>query len=95
MGHSISEPIQMGQEAFKSVVKSHYKGVCAVIFFYSIEKLETFEKLGQWVREVKDNVNDETVFFLVGTKLDLEDVRKVSKEEGESYSKAIKASLFQ
>lgn len=44
----------MGQEAFKSVVKSHYKGVAAVIFFYSIEKHETFSKLGMWVREVKD-----------------------------------------
>jgi GTPase SAR1 family protein len=48
----------MGQEAFKSVVKSHYKGVSAVLFFYSIEKYETFEKLGMWVREVKDYVNE-------------------------------------
>lgn len=47
----------MGQEAFKSVVKSHYKGVAAVIFFYSIEKQESFTKLGVWVREVKDNVH--------------------------------------
>jgi hypothetical protein len=30
--------MQMGQEAFKSVVKSTYKGVAAVIFFYSIER---------------------------------------------------------
>lgn len=70
---------QMGQEAFRSVVKSHYKGVAAVIFFYSIERQESFTKLGMWVREVKDNVHEETAFFLVGTKLDLEDVRKVSK----------------
>lgn len=40
----------MGQEAFKSVVKTHYKGVAAVIFFYSIEKYESFTKLGVWVR---------------------------------------------
>jgi hypothetical protein len=85
----------MGQEAFKSVVKSHYKGVAAVIFFYSIEKQETLSRLAVWVREVKDNVHEETVFFLVGTKLDLEDVRKVGKEEGEAYGKEIKAAFFQ
>ena len=70
---------QMGQEAYKSVVKSHYKGVSAVIFFYSIEKHESFDKLGMWVKEVKENVHEETVFFMVATKLDLDDVRKVSK----------------
>ena len=61
----------MGQEAFKAVVKSSYKGVAAVLFIYSIEKKESFERLNVWVREVKDNVHEETIFFLVGTKLDL------------------------
>lgn len=69
------------------MVKTHYRGVAAVIFFYSIEKQESFTKLGVWVREVRDNVHEETMFFMVGTKLDLEDVRKVSKEEGEQYAK--------
>lgn len=85
----------MGQEAFKSVVKTHYRGVAAVIFFYSIEKQESFAKLGVWVREVKDNVHEETMFFMVGTKLDLEDVRKVSKEEGEQYAKEVKTVFWQ
>lgn len=65
------------------------------MFFYSIEKRESYEKLNLWVREVKDNVHEETVFFLIGTKLDLEDVRKVSKEEGEAYCKSIGAVFFQ
>jgi GTPase SAR1 family protein len=40
----------MGQEAFKSVVKSHYKGVAAVMFFYAIDKRESFDKLNVWVK---------------------------------------------
>lgn len=84
----------MGQEAYKSVVKSHYKGVAAVIFFYSLEKMETFERLGAWVKEVREHVHEETVYYLVGTKLDLEDVRRVPKEEGEGYCKSIKATFF-
>ena len=51
--------------------------------------------MGVWVREVKDNVHEETMFFMVGTKLDLEDVRKVSKEEGEQYAKEVKAVFWQ
>jgi Ras-related protein Rab-11A len=76
-------------------VKSHYKGVAAVIFFYSIERHESFDKLGMWVKEVKENVHEETMFFLVATKLDLDDARKVPKEEGEKYAKTLKAAFFQ
>ena len=85
----------MGQEVFKAVVKSSYKGVAAVIFFYSIERKESYERLSIWVREVKDHVHEETIFFLVGTKLDLEDHRKVSREEGEAYANTINAVFFQ
>ena len=84
----------MGQEAFKSIVKSHYKNVAAVLFIYSIEKRESYDKLGMWVKEVKENVHEETMFFVLGTKLDLEDVRKVPREDGEAYSKSIKAHSF-
>lgn len=63
-------------------MKSHYKGVAAVIFFYSIERHESFDKLGMWVKEVRENVHEDTMFFLVATKLDLDDARKVPKEEG-------------
>lgn len=76
-------------------MKSHYKGVAAVIFFYSIERHESFDKLGMWVKEVKENVHEETMFFLVATKLDLDDARKVPKEEGEKYAKTLKAAFFQ
>lgn len=84
----------MGQEAFKSIVKSHYKGVAAILLFYEIDRHDSYEKLGTWLREIRDNTHDETVIYLVGTKLDLEDVRKVTKEEGEVYARSIGAAGF-
>ena len=46
MGYCNRGVIQMGQEAFKSIVKSHYKNVAAVLFIYSVEKRESYDKLG-------------------------------------------------
>ena len=61
----------VGQEAFKSVVRSFYKGVSAVLVLYSIDKLETFEQVETWMKEIRENAHPESLIFLVGTKLDL------------------------
>lgn len=42
-----------GQETFKAVVRSFYKGVCAVFLIYQIDKVESFQSLKGWVKEVK------------------------------------------
>ena len=71
-----------GQETFKAVVRSFYKGVAAAFLVYAIDKEESFQALKSWVKEVKENTHEEALLFLVGSKLDLEDKRKISKESG-------------
>ena len=78
--------MQVGQEAFKSIVRSFYKGVSAIILVYSIDRYcllscrwESFQQLTMWMKEITENSHQETLIFLVGSKLDLEDIRKVPK----------------
>ncbi len=42
--------IQVGQEAYKSVVRSFYKGVSAILLVYSIDKQETYDQLNIWMK---------------------------------------------
>ena len=69
---------QAGQEAFRAIVRSFYKGIAAVFLSFSLTSDESLDALRTWVREVKDNGHEEVIFFLVGTKADLEGERKVS-----------------
>ncbi len=52
MGYSNNEFIQAGQELFRAVVRSFYKGISAVFLLYAINKEQTFIDLKNWMNEV-------------------------------------------
>ena len=66
-----------GQERYKSVTSGYYKGSKGVLIVYDITKLQTFEKIEQWLSEVKEKAGNEIKVILVGNKLDLENKREV------------------
>ena len=44
-----------GQESFRSITKIFYRGAHAAILGYSINKWDTFENLGDWIKEIKNS----------------------------------------
>ena len=47
---------------------------CEVILLIILEK-ETFDSLEEWIKQVKEVRDEETMLFLFGNKLDLEEHR--------------------
>jgi len=80
-----------GQERFRSLAPMYYRGACAAILVYEINAYESFEKIQDWVNELKTNVREEIVLAIVGNKVDLEHQRTVSVEEAKQYAKEIGA----
>lgn len=59
------------------------------VLVYSIDDRESFESLkDKYERVVKNKADDVYSVIIFGNKCDLEDKRKVSKEEGENYAKS-------
>ena len=84
-----------GQERYRSVNQLVIKGSQIIIFVYDITNIESFSKLEFWVNYVKELINADIVFGLVGNKVDLfEDYEKdqiVDGEKGKQYAKDIGA----
>jgi Ras-related protein Rab-2A len=75
-----------GQEAFKSITRSYYRGaVCALVVFNVTDK-PSFENVQDWIYGVRDNSASITKIILIGNKCDLPD-RQVSKQEAEEFAK--------
>jgi small GTP-binding protein len=54
-----------GQERFKSVNKFFYKNAVGVLLVFSLGSKESFNKVPQWLKEVRDAIDEEAVFNLV------------------------------
>ena len=76
-----------GQERFKSLIPSYLKNANCVILTYDITDKSSFNSLGKWLSDVKDNVVEGTFIILCGNKIDLNNKRVVNKEEWEKFAK--------
>lgn len=76
-----------GQESFKSITRSYYRGAAGALLVYDITRRDTFGHLTRWLEEVKQNGNPDMVIMLIGNKSDLEQRRQVSFAEGQAFAK--------
>ena len=75
-----------GQEKFRSMINMYYKGAKCIIICYDITQENSFNNVKNWLSEIEKNVNG-IFIILVGNKCDLNDNRKISYENAESFAK--------
>ena len=71
-----------GQESFRSITRSYYRGASGALLVYDVTRRETFTHVASWLQDAKENSNMSMSILLIGNKCDLEDKRQVSEEEG-------------
>ena len=78
-----------GNENYRSLITSFYNNANVVLLVYDITNVKSFEDIGSWVNDAKTNNTDMIIHFvLIGNKIDLEQERAVSKEEGGKFAEA-------
>lgn len=76
-----------GQEAFRSITRSYYRGAAGALLVYDITRRDTFNHLTTWLEDARQHSNSNMVIMLIGNKSDLETRREVKKEEGEAFAR--------
>ena len=76
-----------GQESFRSITRSYYRGAAGALLVYDITRRETFNHLTRWLDEARQNANPSMVIMLIGNKSDLDHRRQVTREEGEKFAR--------
>ena len=74
-----------GQEIYRSLISNFYRNSSLAIMVYSVTNKASFENIDLWYKELKNNANPNINVFLIGNKIDLEEQRQVTKEDGENY----------
>merc|ERR1712196_359340 len=75
-----------GQESFRSITRSYYRGAAGALLVYDITRRETFNHLTSWLDDARQHSNANMTIMLIGNKSDLEGRRAVSFEEGQQFA---------
>ena len=74
-----------GQDRFRAVTRSYYRGAHGIIIVYDITDKESFDNIRQWLFEIDRYSSDDASISVVGNKSDLNDKREVQYEAANEY----------
>ena len=84
----------VGQERYNSITKLFVQGSHIIILVYSIDNLQSFQKLNFWLTFIRENLTDgKYILALIANKRDLFENELVTKEEGEKYAEQMDAKF--
>ena len=61
---------------------------------YDITDQDSFQKMAQWVKELRAQCGQQLPIIIVGNKNDLENMRQIDKKTAEDYAKQISVDHF-
>jgi Ras-related protein Rab-1A len=78
-----------GEERFRTITTSYYKGAHAILIVFDITEKDSFEHVKNWVADIDKFAKQGVLRILVGNKCDLEKQRIVSKEEANELAEKL------
>ncbi len=82
-----------GQETYKSVTRSYFRGASGALLVFDISRRPTFAHVTDWLNDLRQIAEPDIVVVLVGNKSDLalsegeESKREVTRAEAEEWAK--------
>ncbi|KKY20070.1 putative secretion related gtpase [Phaeomoniella chlamydospora] len=86
-----------GQETYKSITRSYFRGASGALLVFDITRKATFNSVTQWLHDLRQIAEEGIIVVLVGNKSDLASTsidaqggnrRAVTKEEAEEWCRA-------
>lgn len=85
-----------GQERFRSVTASYFRGAHGIIMAYDITDRESFEAIERWLHDIRAHAPTNVRMMLVGTKSDMaEKKRQVIMAEGQQFADDLKIPFIE
>ena len=84
-----------GQERFRSLASNYIKKANGILLVYDISDKNTFLNIENWMTNIKEESSDTIPIILIGNKCDLDEQRKIQKEEGEQFANNNNLKFFE
>ncbi|KAG5979452.1 hypothetical protein E4U43_006890 [Claviceps pusilla] len=80
-----------GQETYKSVTRSYFRGASGALLVFDLSRKHTFQHVTDWLNDLRQIAEPDIVVVLVGNKADLthqdDNKRQVTRHEAEQWAR--------
>ncbi|XP_034044000.1 RAB3D, member RAS oncogene family, a [Thalassophryne amazonica] len=84
-----------GQERYRTITTAYYRGAMGFLLMYDITSQDSFSAVQDWATQIKTYSWDNAQVVLIGNKLDLEEDRQVSTEDGQKLATELGFEFFE
>ncbi len=84
-----------GQDRYRTIAKNYYKGSHGILLLYDITKVNSFENIREWIKDIREEVYEKTIIFLIGNKNDKVNERAISTEQGQKLAEEYNLPFFE
>lgn len=84
--------VTAGQERFRTITSSYYRGAHGIIVVYDVTDAESFNNVKQWLHEIDRYASDNVNKLLVGNKCDLVQKKAVDFQTAKEYAEQLGTS---
>ena len=78
-----------GQEKFRTITSSYYRGAHGVIVVYDVTNRDSFNNVKNWMGEIARYASENVNRLLIGNKCDIDSKKAVSTEEGKELADSL------
>jgi len=75
-----------GQEKFRAITRQYFKNSEGVFVVFDLTNKETIKKLDIWMKDIKDNIDNDYFIFLIGNKSDVKERDLTIAEEAKQFA---------
>jgi small GTP-binding protein len=84
-----------GQEQYRSLSPVYFRSAAAALVVFDITNRTSFLNLNQWLSSFRSASSEKAFLFLVGNKVDLDEMRAVAPEEAREWAARQKCTYFE
>ena len=88
-----------GEERFRSIAKSCYKGADGILLMYDVSNVGSFKHIKNWISDIENNITvpkDKLALIIIGNKSDLpEEKKKVDNKDKEDFEHKYKYKIIE
>ena len=84
-----------GQERFRTITHTFYKQAEGVLLVFDVTDKTSYENLHNWINSIHEHADEKIIKYLIANKIDMNEERKVTKEEGQKMANQYNMKYFE